>query len=110
MIVARRPFPRIPRYFRGETSSSIPKVPKLTFSNPPLPNSFPCHTSAKSTRNSFRCHTYKFRPPASPFPATHTKNRGCPLGSAAVLPPLSCPSPARRIGHLREARYHITSF
>src|SRR6266478_6021181 len=24
------------------------------------PNSFPCHTSAKFTRNSFRCHTYKF--------------------------------------------------
>src|SRR5882762_8462545 len=23
-------------------------------------NSFPCHTSAKFTGNSFRCHTYKF--------------------------------------------------
>src|SRR5712671_4296351 len=60
MIVARRPFARIPRHFRAETSPSIPKVPKLMFSDPPLPNSFPCHTSAKSARNSFRCHTYKF--------------------------------------------------
>src|SRR6266478_6016720 len=54
------------------------------------PNSFPCHTSAKFTRNSFRCHTYKFALLQVLSLPHIQKTGGCPpFGSAAVLPPLS---------------------
>src|SRR5258706_861591 len=110
MIVARRPFPRIPRHFRSETSASIPKVPWSMFSDPPLPNSIPCHTSAKFTRKSFRCHTYKFALLQVLSLPHIQKTGGCPpLGVRRSCRrfrsrPLSAP-----ISHVGESRYHITS-
>src|SRR5882757_9442965 len=94
MIVARRPFPRIPLHFHVETSPSIPKVPKLTFSDPPLPNSFPCHTSAKFTRNSFRCHTYKFALLQVLSLPHIQKTGGCPMRCASCSAGRSPRSPA----------------
>src|SRR5882762_8874198 len=72
MIVARRPFPRIPRHFRAQTFASIPKVPWLMFSErrflTPFPATHPqnslvtpfaaTHTNSPSCK-SFPCHTYK---------------------------------------------------
>src|SRR5882672_4241264 len=112
MIVARRPFPRIPRHFRSETSASIPKVPWSMFSDPPLPNSIPCHTSAKFTRKSFRCHTYKFAlPQVLSLPHIQKTGGGVPLwecgGLAAAF---AAANLAPQISHVGESRYHITSF
>src|SRR5882724_5731097 len=48
-------------------------------------NSFPCHTSAKFTRNSFRCHTYKFALPQVLSLPHIQKTRGCPLWECGGL-------------------------
>src|SRR5882757_9282184 len=109
MIVARRPFPRIPLHFHVETSPSIPKVPKLMFSDPPPPNSFPCHTSAKFTRNSFRCHTYKFALLQVLSLPHIQKTGGVPLlGVRRSCRRFRGRQLSAPISHVGESRYHIT--
>jgi len=71
-----------PAPLRIQSDSS--NLPHRT-SNPCL-----CHTSAKSARNPFPCHTYNFaRLQVLSLPHIQKTGGVSPFGSAAVLPPLS---------------------
>src|SRR5712675_3297351 len=78
MIVA---FRSTPPSFSTVPSEHILRPCNLSTSHlQAIPNSFPCHTSAKSARNSFRCHTYKFALPQVLSLPHIQKTRGVPFG------------------------------
>src|SRR6267378_1131715 len=110
MIVAstasRYPLP-IPRPgFRLNSQRSDLRTSTL----PTSPNSFPCHTSAKFTRNSFRCHTYKFALLQVLSLPHIQKTGGVPLGVRRSCRRFRGRQLSAPISYLVEERYHITSF
>src|SRR5712675_2486319 len=83
MIVA---FRSTPPSFSTVPSEHILRPCNLSTSHlQAIPNSFPCHTSAKSARNSFRCHTYKFALPQVLSLPHIQKTGGVPLWECGGL-------------------------